>query len=141
MTMEDAGRRFKDFKALTAGVEGWFTDIAASVSDCLLSFQREQGISGNALEIGAWHGVSSCMWAMHLRPNETLQIIDLQIRPELVNLVKKYRAKSEGEIKLLKGSSFGMLSEKFIVDCGRLLRVAHIDGDHSAWGITTDLKH
>lgn len=131
---------YKEFKNMTAGIEGYFTDLASSISDSILIMQRSTGIRGDCLEIGVLHGVSACLWALHLQPDEQLHLVDLEVRPALEQFLPKLRTRCQGSINLQKGSSFGVLSDSFITNAGRRIRLAHIDGDHSAWGIAVDLE-
>jgi hypothetical protein len=45
-------KRFDDYMKHFSDVEGWFQTSAIAIWDSLLSYQQEQGFSGNLLEIG-----------------------------------------------------------------------------------------
>jgi len=64
------------FGQLEGQVEGFFTAQNAALWDALLSFQTEQRISGDFLEIGVYKGRSALLSALHLREAELFHLID-----------------------------------------------------------------
>jgi hypothetical protein len=131
---------FSAYKELQQGVDGYFSDLAAAISDCLLHVQGAQRYRGNMMEIGAWHGMSASMWALHLAQSETLTIVDIEVRPELAAHRDKLNAASAGTVALIKGSSYSVLDDRFVMEARQSYRLVHIDGDHSTWGISVDLQ-
>jgi hypothetical protein len=59
-----------DFNQLEEKVPGFLTSQNAALWDSLLSYQAEQYILGNMLEIGVYKGRSALMSSLHLREKE-----------------------------------------------------------------------
>ena len=49
-------KRFDQYMQHFADLDGWFQTPAIAIWDSLLSYQQEQRITGNLLEIGVWKG-------------------------------------------------------------------------------------
>lgn len=56
---------------------GWFNIDDCAHFSLILSLQRVMGLHGDVLEIGCYHGRSTCLLARHLAPNEKLHVCDV----------------------------------------------------------------
>jgi len=69
-------KRFDDYMKHFSDVEGWFQTPAIAIWDSLLSYQQEQGISGNLIEIGVWKGKSAALAALHCQGSDACVFVD-----------------------------------------------------------------
>lgn len=133
---------FQYWQELSNGIEGWFTHLAADITDKLLLYQRTIPMSGHLLEIGAWHGLSSILWLAHARPKEQVHIFDLEARdPLIANLNRASKIlPNNPTYEIYKVSSHQRPDPEFIAKYYRQFRLIHIDGDHSEAGIYNDMN-
>jgi len=69
-------KRFDEYMKHFSDVDGWFQTPAIAIWDSLLSYQQEQRISGNLLEIGVWKGKSAAMAALHCQADDACVFVD-----------------------------------------------------------------
>ena len=132
--------RLNHFKELTLGIEGWFSKLSIALFDVLLSYQSSKSIQGNLMEIGAWHGKSAAMLAVHASRSETVFIFDIEVRKELSENISRFSKVLDTSIKLSKANSFTKITPSFCSEQYRKMRWVHVDGDHSAYGVYNDLE-
>ena len=136
----ESRERLKSYESITSGVEGWLTRLSLVLWDILLEYQNSHSIRGNLMEIGAWHGKSAAMLAIHTRDEETLFVFDIEARQELQKNIDKFTQSLSKKIVLEKANSFTKIKPDFCNKHYRSMRWIHIDGDHSQYGIYNDLE-
>jgi hypothetical protein len=128
---------FSRYVQLREGVEGWFSDLAVAVCDIMLNHQT---IKGDFFEIGAWHGRSAILWMVHRRRDENVYVVDLEVRDPLKHHLGRVSEELGGQYQLMKGSSYRVPDVTFQNEHSRQMRLVHVDGDHSAAGISNDIQ-
>ncbi|MEM7766070.1 MAG: class I SAM-dependent methyltransferase [Pseudomonadota bacterium] len=126
-----------EFRGNTVEIEGWMTASAVISSLVALDTQREIGIAGNFLEIGSWHGKSAALWLQAAKSPETVTLMDIAARDELGENMQRLSDRYGVACDIIKRSS---LSYNEPIGKPRSMRVIHIDGDHSAAGISNDIE-
>ena len=116
------------------------TRAAVVTAAVALEGQREKGIGGDMMEIGAWHGRSAALWMAYLESRETLHVLDLEVRPPLEKNLNRFAKESDGDFNLQKQNSFTLARDGFSELHRESLRLIHVDGDHTAAGISNDLR-
>ncbi len=127
---------------------GWF-----NVDDCahfhlVLSLQASFGMVGDVLEIGSYHGRSTCMLAYSLRPHERLVVCDAFDQPTdepykdrptestlWANLLSVAPSLRPTQVRVFRGYSRDLVFEP-----GQAFRFAHIDGGHDYDTVMSDLR-
>lgn len=128
-------------------IPGWFTIDDCAHFSLILALQTLGGVSGNILEIGSYHGRSTCLMARYLGEGEKLVVIDAFEQPTadpysdrpsperlLANIVSVNPGLSPSRVDLLKG-----YSDAVELDPARSFRFCHIDGGHSQEAAAFDL--
>jgi hypothetical protein len=126
---------------------GWF-----NVDDCahfhlILSHQTALGMAGDLLEIGSYHGRSTCMLAYSLKSAERLVVCDAfdqptedryRDRPTEQGLVANLRSVAPSlrpdQVRIVRAYSRDLTFEP-----GQTFRFAHIDGGHAYDTVVCDL--
>ena len=126
---------------------GWF-----NVDDCahfhlILSLQASTGMVGDLLEIGSYHGRSTCMLAYSLRPGERLVVCDVFDQPTeepyrdrptegglITNLLSVAPSLNPAQVRIVRGYSRDLTFET-----SQAFRFAHIDGGHAYDTVAGDL--
>lgn len=150
--MEDAPERdeylgtrpelFERYWAQQSATEGWFSRGAAAVFDCLLGLQSRLDVSGNTLEIGVWQGRSAALIALHTRPaGEGCVLVDKFMQREVLDsTLARSGLKVGGSLSLLPVDS-RILHNRPLARTGfHSFRWIHIDGEHTARTLTSDLE-
>jgi hypothetical protein len=118
--------RFELIKRSASAVEGMLSEFSMRVMDCLLSFQREVGVSGNLIEFGVYKGRSAVILASHSSASERLVLVDVANQTDgttLENICPRL------EFIISNSENF----EKNFQDFSRLkgsVRFVHIDSGH-----------
>jgi len=129
--------QLKRFGQLEGQVAGFFTAQNAALWDALLSFQTEQGISGDFLEIGVYKGRSALLSALHLRESERFHLIDgsIFLKEAEANLTP-ILAKRGRYIQKMSHK----ITHKDLEETRHLCRWVHIDGEHTGRAVWNDLE-
>ena len=131
---------FEDYRRITAGIDGWFSVGATAIWDALLAFQAEHGISGHLLEIGVWEGKSAALMAMHARPGTKLILADFKLKSAAIERALSSAGIAEGvEVVQLGGDSRALHIHPLVPECFQKVRWMHIDGEHSARAVSSDM--
>jgi SAM-dependent methyltransferase len=131
---------FEDYRRITAGIDGWFSVGATAIWDALLAFQAEHGITGHLLEIGVWEGKSAALMAMHARPGTKLILADFKLKSAAIERALSSAGIAEGvEVVQLGGDSRALHIHPLVPECFQKVRWMHIDGEHSARAVSSDL--
>jgi hypothetical protein len=127
---------------------GWF-----NVDDCahfhlILSLQASTGMVGDLLEIGSYHGRSTCMLAYSLRPSERLVVCDAFDQPTaepyrdrptesvlMKNLLSVAPSLRPAQVRIVRGYSRDLTFE-----ADQAFRFAHVDGGHAYDTVAGDLR-
>jgi hypothetical protein len=121
-----------------ANIPGWFFPVSAAIWDTLLSYQAENNIRGNLMEIGVFKGKSAAMAALHSQASETCVLVDPmpldEVRQRIEYLVP------ETQCHYLQEMSQYLLRYPFLTEAARDFRWIHIDGEHSAQAVSNDLS-
>jgi len=67
---------FQTIKATASGIEGMLSPFSMALLDCVLSFQEENRITGNIVELGVFRGKSAAILAGHIQAPERLVLVD-----------------------------------------------------------------
>lgn len=125
------------YRKLYSGLNGFFTEPQAIVWDFMLTFQTQQGICGNTMEIGVMGGRSATLMAMHTKLEERAVFADLQIPDVVRRVLDKEHPKNniffEGRSSNLRAQNLQSGEEPFF-------RFIHIDGGHSGTELMSDLR-
>ncbi len=133
---------FERYRAIHAETEGWFAEEAAATWDALLAFQRRGGRSGNLLEIGVWHGKSAALLALHTDASrEACVLVDRYLDAARVeSTLERTRADWRDAARLVRSDSARLVVDPLVVDGFASFRWIHIDGEHSARAVSSDLS-
>ena len=130
-------------------IYGWFSFDAALMFMAYNQLNREAGISGDVLEIGVYHGLSSIAVAALRGDSRRLYAIDLFEElgtNEAYGAGASYRQKFEENVKSFYGtldfvvpiaSASGQLKS---ADFSKTFSFCHVDGGHSSQETHQDLK-
>ncbi|MFN3614733.1 MAG: class I SAM-dependent methyltransferase [Rubrimonas sp.] len=132
--------RLSTYRTLSREVEGWITDTAVAIAVSILDAQARLDITGDMLEIGAWHGKSAMLWMAFSRMSERTVIVDLAGRDPLGQNLQTAAEVMNRKHELMVKSSFRFPDPEWAAQNYRRFRLIHIDGDHSAAGIQNDLE-
>ena len=126
---------------------GWF-----NVDDCahfhlILSLQASTGTVGDLLEIGSYHGRSTCMLAYSLRPDDRLVVCDVFDQPTeepyrdrptesglMENLLSVAPDLRPAQVRIVRAYSRDLTFQP-----DQAFRFAHIDGGHAYDTVAGDL--
>jgi hypothetical protein len=133
-----AGDILHKFLENSADVDGWFDNRAAAMWDALLSHQRANLISGDLLEIGVWHGKSALLAAMHCGAQEKLLLVDPLPLQAAVDVIEKSAPGTQW--LTFQGLSNWLLRDQLYQAGAKSYRWIHIDGEHTAQAVNSDLK-
>lgn len=132
---------FRKYNEFAASLEGWFGPPAIALWDALLVFQRERGIRGPMLEIGVWRGRSAALLALHAEPNSKLFLCDYKFHgPSIHRALELARPDKDLELVRIDGDSTNLHVHDIAREQFRKLRWMHIDGEHSARAVTSDMR-
>ncbi|HYZ33786.1 MAG TPA: class I SAM-dependent methyltransferase [Crenalkalicoccus sp.] len=126
----------KAYRARFGKVEGFFTEEAQVAWDFLLGNQALMNVRGDVVEIGVWKGKSAGLAALHMRPDETLTLVDIQ---DLKEVEDRIRALGGPQVRSFTGKSSNFRASA-AYRAIEPVRWFHIDGDHSGFSTTIDLN-
>jgi methyltransferase family protein len=136
--VEFATKIYERYVQSCATVPGWFFPVSAAIWDTLLSYQVENNIRGNLMEIGVYKGKSAVMAALHSQANETCILVDPMplddVRQRIEYLVP------QTQCQYLQEKSQYLLRYAFLTEAARDFRWIHIDGEHTAEAVSNDLS-
>lgn len=131
-------RLFEEYLKRCKDVPGFVTPESIAVWDCLLAFQQHRQLSGPLLEIGVYYGKSAMMLAMHASEADELFLVDCTDFVDSAEvLVKTF--KPAGVVVFKQKSSQGAVWS-LASSHTHLFRWVHVDGDHKAETVWTDLE-
>jgi SAM-dependent methyltransferase len=129
------------YRRITAGIEGWFGDGAIAVWDSLLAFQRRERVSGHMLEIGVHHGKSAALLAMYAEPGTKVLLVDHGLKTAQIEKSLMAARPAPGvEFVTVHGDSRELAVNPLVSETFRAHRWIHIDGEHSAGAVTSDMR-
>lgn len=132
--------RFQAFQSISGSLEGWFYDGAIALWDSLLSFQASNQIHGHMCEIGVWKGKSAALMAMYAERGTKLLLADYKFNdPPIDRALKLAGISPEVEVVKLRGDSRNLHIDAIIPECFQKVRWMHIDGEHSARAVSSDM--
>jgi len=133
---------FARYRAIHAATDGWFALEAAAAWNAFLAFQRERGPAGNLLEIGVWHGKSAALLALHTDPlRETCVLVDCYLNdPAVKETLAKTGDAWRETVKFVRRDSASLVIDPMVVEGFSSFRFIHIDGEHSARAVSSDLS-
>jgi len=120
-----------------ANIPGWFYPQSAAIWDTLLSYQKATAIAGNLLEIGVFQGKSAAMAALHRQGEETCVFVDPMPLEEVRQRIEQIVP--EAKCQYIQELSQYLLRHEFVREAARDFRWIHIDGEHSAQAVSSDL--
>ncbi len=129
--------KYELYVARFSDVPGWFEENAVALWDALLTYQAEQGLTGDLLEIGVWKGRSAGMIALHAREGERFFLIDDQPLEEAAALLAK--AAPRAQYVCCQQDSRAFPKHPDFRSLRGSVRWMHIDGGHSSHHVATDL--
>ena len=130
--------RFDDYMKHFSNLEGWFQTPAIAIWDSLLSYQLQQHITGNLLEIGVWKGKSAALAAMHCQPKEACVFVDAMPLTEASSRIGP--VVPQATCHYLQEQSQFLARHPFVSEGIRAFRWIHVDGDHSGQSVMVDLE-
>ncbi|MGF1657615.1 MAG: class I SAM-dependent methyltransferase [Verrucomicrobiales bacterium] len=117
---------------------GFFSPFNVVLWDALLEWQHTMNVSGDLLEIGVYEGKSAGILALHAEKDESLYLVDPD--EKLQQVCHKLATVCEGKVSPVQDRSDSASVEELARLCGSGIRWIHIDGDHSAAGVTKDME-
>jgi hypothetical protein len=125
------------YKAMFGETHGFFMDEAIAIWDFLLLQQAGAGIQGNFFEIGVFAGKSAFLGAVHLRQDEACLLVDIN---DIMPVAERIRKDLNLSTRVVCGRSDDPGTERQLADYVGTVRWFHIDGDHSGFSTTNDLR-
>src|SRR5580704_13176347 len=129
---------FDEYMKHFSNVDGWFQTPAIAIWDSLLSYQQEQRISGNLLEIGVWKGKSAGLAAMHCEAGDVCVFVDALPLDEAKASISA--AVPGVTCHYLQEQSQFLARHPFVSQAIRGFRWIHVDGEHSGQSVINDLE-
>jgi hypothetical protein len=119
-------------------INGFFSYTNYLVWDNFFEFQRSSGVAGNLFEIGTWHGRSAAAMAARQGPEEVLILCDFLL--DHLHVLDNLSANSFdiSRVIMLRKKSFA-LGRSELQEYEKSIRWFHIDGEHSAEAVFSDL--
>jgi hypothetical protein len=133
-----SGEKLLLYEAQKNDFEGFFGDESAALFDIFLSFQKEQNIKGDFLEIGVYKGRSALMSGLHLENNEAFHLIDSYA--SLLEEVEKKMSLILGERGKYHPTPSQLLTSDMLGVSKYSLSWMHIDGSHTGRAVWNDLS-
>ena len=131
-------KRFDQYMQHFADLDGWFQTPAIAIWDSLLSYQQEQRITGNLLEIGVWKGKSAALAALHCEGEDACVFVDALPLDEAKARISKVVPATT--CHYLQEQSQFLARHPFVAQGPRAFRWIHVDGEHSAQSVINDLE-
>jgi Methyltransferase domain len=136
--IEFATEIYERYLQSCANIPGWFFPVSVAIWDTLLSYQAENNIRGNLMEIGVFKGKSATMAALHSHANETCVLVDPMPLDEVRQRIEHLAP--EAQCHYLQEMSQYLLRYPFLTEAARDFRWIHIDGEHTAQAVSNDLS-
>jgi hypothetical protein len=130
---------FSDRYDKIQAIDGWLKDQMLVMLDSVLTYQRENGIGGNMIEIGVWKGRLASLLALHRGNGEQVLLVDPTNKPaDVVASLQSVGASTEAvhSIPVYSQKLLGLPFWPKIIDT---VRCIHIDGEHSRQAVMRDL--
>jgi predicted O-methyltransferase YrrM len=128
---------YQRYQQSCATIAGWFSAESAAIWDTLLGYQEANAICGNLLEIGVFQGKSAAMAALHSQPKETCVLVDPMPLDEVHQRIDQIAPAAK--CQYLQELSQYLPRYPFVGEAARDFRWIHIDGEHSAQAVSSDL--
>ena len=134
------GSKLDTYRRFAGDLEGWFGEGAIALWDALLSFQDQQSIRGHLLEIGVWKGKSAALMALHAKAGTKLILADYQLKHEPIDRALASAGLAPAvEVVKIGGDSRALHVHPILPECFQGVRWMHIDGEHSARAVSSDM--
>jgi len=132
---------FDRYMRIYEEIYGWFSVESAALWDSLLGLQTERGQAGHLLEIGVHHGKSAALIAMHADPRrESCVLVDRYLaEPHVRHALPLAGRTLDDSIQLMRVDSTRLAVEPLVVAGFAQFRWIHIDGEHTARAVMSDL--
>jgi hypothetical protein len=131
-------KRFDQYMQHFADLDGWFQTPAIAIWDSFLSYQQEQKVTGNLLEIGVWKGKSAALAALHCEGEDACVFVDALPLDEAKARISKVVPATT--CHYLQEQSQFLARHPFVAQGTRAFRWIHVDGEHSAQSVINDLE-
>lgn len=144
--IEQPGQRLDlhEYLAALDELPGWFDDLDALLFRCFDRIQRESGVKGDLLEIGAYQGKSAVLLGYFVRRGERLVVCDLfDSPPPSLSNAKERKGYYDDVSRETFERTFLRFHERLpeVVQCSstelperadlrRSFRLIHVDGSH-----------
>lgn len=128
--------KLTEYREKFGTLDGWFDETSQAIWDCLLSYQADNNIHGNLLEIGVAYGKSATLMALHARDDEQGFFVDAMMdtaKPILADLL------GEERLTFIKAPSEALNTPNILSQWHRRFRWIHIDGEHTGMAVANDL--
>ena len=137
MSTSPSSPHFTLIKNDVAKIEGFLADTSIAIWDAFLEFQKAQYIVGHLGEIGVYKGKSAIILAHHQAASEELWLVDCTdfIDEAKANLTPI----AQQEIRYIKEKSVTLHRGSDRLAFRRTFRWFHIDGEHTAQAVASDL--
>lgn len=129
------------------GIRGWFTYDDAAHFTLVLNMQTTLGLHGDILEIGTFHGRSTCLLAYCLQQKEVLTVCDpFQSGDVYVSAAPSQSMLREHILRVLPGFDLTAIeicpvySVDLDLHVARRFRFVHVDGSHDYTDVLHDLR-
>lgn len=144
--------KFSDYAKSQSGYEsvpGWFHRLDLNLFEMLLAAQLLDGVGGDLLEIGTYHGKSAIAMGYGKRDHELLRICDVfgdgdQVDPEGMSaydgLTVEEFLKNFHQWHSFNPMVSGCPSDELTFEANERFRFAHIDGGHAYDVVSEDIR-
>lgn len=129
---------FDSYMKHFAETPGWFDLTAVALWDSLLSEQTKCKGRGDLVEIGVWKGRSAGLLALHCRPNEQCVFVDIEPLNEFESVISNLLP--DTRCTYIQKSSHFLPRHKLVSEIAGNVRWVHIDGEHTAQAVISDLE-
>ncbi len=118
-------------------IPGFFTPESMAVWEFLLGAQDELRVRGDFLEIGVYKGRSAALGALHLRPEESCVLIDINSVDDVARMIRSFHPANNITLQCYSAEAF---HHPEVRNRAGKFRWLHVDGDHTGYSTLQDIR-
>ena len=129
-------KAYEETRQAAEGFKGMMGPLSIALFEAFLSYQDEEGITGDMIEFGVYEGKSASVMLRHLNPDETAYLVDVADYPKLDAL-----GAICPQFEFHKGKSEDLLQQEAIqAKLADGVRYSHHDASHFYNNVYTEME-